>query len=257
MRKINIAACLMTGCVLLAGCSFTSHHFGMVELKGKTKTVKKETALDQYSEYSFYVKNLSFIGGVPDIKIEPSEHTAVEVTYNEDLEDYGFYIRIQKDVISIGTDCKKQFKGSDFSITIHANITKCIINGTFYTVWVAPADRSLQFESNGAAISEMHQVKCNELNAVCNGASNLKLDGAVKKAQFELNGSSVCDGKKLVSNEFITNINGTGRIELSVLEKLHASINGSGTVSYYGSPEVTKEIYGPGKIEQISSEIFQ
>jgi len=66
-----------------------------------------------------------------------------------------------------------------------------------------------------------------------------------------LDGAGNYQGADLASRSTAIEINGLGNGIVRASETLHITINGGGTVSYYGSPQVSQSITGLGDIKNL------
>lgn len=81
------------------------------------------------------------------------------------------------------------------------------------------------------------------------GSGNINVNGAANKVDVTLNGSGNVDCSGLKAKSATAKINGSGNIQVYASSSLDASISGSGTIKYSGSPaSVTKSVSGSGNI---------
>ncbi len=93
--------------------------------------------------------------------------------------------------------------------------------------------------------------KCADLEVDVAGSGNIMLSGYAEKSDYKIAGSGKIAGKGLVNDYCEANILGSGNLHTTVRGKLYARICGSGSVFYYGNPEVEKEISGSGNVMKI------
>ena len=107
---------------------------------------------------------------------------------------------------------------------------------------------SLSIEGSGSILSE-NQLTCDKLSTVINGSGNIIVKGESNYLYGVINGSGNINAEKLTASKCDAVINGSGACTLFVTDALNASINGSGTIIYYGKPpNVNTSISGSGSI---------
>jgi hypothetical protein len=74
--------------------------------------------------------------------------------------------------------------------------------------------------------------------------------GAADNFEAYLTGASNIRAYNFSARNATVQIEGSGQVELSVNERLKAKITGSGSVYYKGSPWVTTDVIGSGKVEK-------
>ena len=106
---------------------------------------------------------------------------------------------------------------------------------------------------NGSGDVKADSLFCETLNLKINGSGDIMLAGAANSAKFRISGSGDIFAEKFLIQEVDCRINGSGDISTYVARKLHASINGSGDLQYFGNPEsVVTSINGSGEIQKVN-----
>jgi len=108
----------------------------------------------------------------------------------------------------------------------------------------------LQFDVSGAGDLDF-DLDAERVEVVVSGAGNIILSGKVDSQEIEINGAGKYDGEDLESRECAITVSGAGSATVNVSELLDVEINGVGNVYYAGSPSVTQDISGLGKIKSI------
>jgi len=121
---------------------------------------------------------------------------------------------------------------------------------------------------NGAGDLEMDSLESPSLEVTFNGAGQMKIDDLITdsvKVNISGTGTIVLSGQAdaqtviidgagnyqtedLQTNTSMIEINGLGNATVWAMESLDITINGGGTVNYYGSPNVTQDITGLGNV---------
>lgn len=95
---------------------------------------------------------------------------------------------------------------------------------------------------NGSAVAVVNDGFGDSLTGIVNGSGSLQiLGGTFDMLRLTVNGSGFVDTKAATSTNADVTISGSGNINVRVRENLKARIDGSGLVSYYGSPLVSSE----------------
>lgn len=108
----------------------------------------------------------------------------------------------------------------------------------------------LQFDISGAGDVDF-DLEAERVEVVVSGAGNITLMGKVDSQEIEIDGVGRYDGEDLESRECAITVSGAGSATVNVSELLDVEINGVGTVYYAGSPIMTQDISGLGKIKSI------
>lgn len=242
-------------CIGLMGCDSDSMK-SVKKLKGEVKSITVESETDEYKEYIVKTDKLSFLEDTGSIEIVPSDHAYVEVKYASDMEKYGFYAKIEDNVISLGTDSKLNFNGKDFKAVIHANVNECQMQGDFSLNWDCVKSKDVKIGIDGLIKGDISGIDCQSADINISAVADLKLDGNSDSVTVTGSGAMNLDAMKLICKDADIMLSGTGAIKLSVSDNLKAAIDGVGQVTYYGSPEVKSEINGLGKVKQKEKEVY-
>lgn len=104
------------------------------------------------------------------------------------------------------------------------------------------------YEINGSADARL-KLDANEIRTILNGSGNMQLEGKANDYRSEVNGSGDIDALNLQADKARIRISGSGEQRIWVLNLLDARIDGSGNISYKGTPDtMNMEVNGSGKI---------
>lgn len=104
---------------------------------------------------------------------------------------------------------------------------------------------------DGASTSNLSGFNNGNLSISSKGASNINLAGSLNKLNIDMKGAGQVQAAKLSTKETTIAIKGTGSAELTVSDKLDATINGTGSVRYHGNAKVNQKILGIGSVTKI------
>jgi len=106
---------------------------------------------------------------------------------------------------------------------------------------------------NGSGDVTADGLKGDEIAFSIGGSGHLKATGVAKTVDASIDGSGHIDLAGLAAPKAKASISGSGAIDVNATDSLDASISGSGTVRYKGSPKnLAKSISGSGEISSIS-----
>jgi hypothetical protein len=87
-----------------------------------------------------------------------------------------------------------------------------------------------------------------DLTATINGSGLIEPIGVAGRIDVAVNGSGQFRGEEIVVPIADVRISGSGHAYINATEELRASVNGSGSITYFGSPTLTSTIAGTGSV---------
>ncbi|MGB5201963.1 MAG: head GIN domain-containing protein [Sedimenticolaceae bacterium] len=106
-------------------------------------------------------------------------------------------------------------------------------------------------ENNGSGTIRIDGVTRDTVALAINGSGDISARGHVMQLQAAINGSGDLRAAGLEAKTAAVSINGSGNAEVHAREALTANINGSGDLSYLGSPaSVRTAINGSGSVRK-------
>jgi len=94
-----------------------------------------------------------------------------------------------------------------------------------------------------------NSFECDSLDCVINGAGNINVQGNGNYQNCFINGAGNINAENFIVEKCKVFVNGAGTCTVNVTEDLDASVNGAGTIFYYGNPSnVRTSITGVGQI---------
>jgi Putative auto-transporter adhesin, head GIN domain len=95
-------------------------------------------------------------------------------------------------------------------------------------------------------------IEAESLKVTLPGSGTLTGSGTTTRLDVTVNGSGTVQFSQLVANDVRALVSGSGTIFITATESLDASVSGSGSILYAGSPQdVTKSVTGTGAITGI------
>lgn len=103
---------------------------------------------------------------------------------------------------------------------------------------------------NGSGNIELATLQAHSLAARLNGHGSLRVSGQTNNQKVNLMGSGRYEAEGLTSRAASVSATGSGSAVVQVSDSLDASVMGSGSISYIGSPTVSQRRVGSGKIQR-------
>jgi len=94
------------------------------------------------------------------------------------------------------------------------------------------------------------QFNAAQLNASVTGSGTLSVKGAAGNSHLNVSGSGRIDALELVQTICYAGVSGSGSIKTHVLERLEATVSGSGSIYYLGDPVLSTHITGSGFVRK-------
>jgi hypothetical protein len=101
----------------------------------------------------------------------------------------------------------------------------------------------------GSATASGQHLSTSSLAVTITGSGNVSPAGTATDQNVTISGSGAYLGKQLQGATGQVTTSGSGETTVNVSDSLNATINGSGTVRYLGTPRVSKQINGDGSVE--------
>jgi hypothetical protein len=111
-----------------------------------------------------------------------------------------------------------------------------------------PALRALDVEGAGEIL--LNQIRGDRLDVNYRGAGRLAANGQVKTFKMKAEGVGEVDAKSLLASDVDISFRGVGDVKVYASNKLDATVQGMGDLTYYGKPRtVNKTASGIGSVK--------
>ncbi len=110
---------------------------------------------------------------------------------------------------------------------------------------------SLELTINGAGNIEIDNLVADELSVTISGTGSIQIAGQVETQTINIEGAGNYQSEDLQSQNASIEVNGLGNSTLWVMQSFDVTINGSGSVDYYGDPDVSQDINGLGDVSNL------
>jgi hypothetical protein len=107
-----------------------------------------------------------------------------------------------------------------------------------------------EVETSGATNVAISGLKADELSVHTSGSSNVEAGGAADRVSIRTTGSARIRFGALSARTVEVQTSGAADVELQVSESLTGTIAGSGNIVYSGSPKVSVETSGSGRVSK-------
>lgn len=107
-----------------------------------------------------------------------------------------------------------------------------------------------RFRMEGAGVARINNINSDDVEISYEGAGMLTAAGKVKNLRLKAQGVGMVDTKDLLTERADVSVEGIGSVSVHAKEKLSASVQGIGSLTYYGHPRnLSKSVDGIGSIK--------
>lgn len=138
-------------------------------------------------------------------------------------------------------------RGITYTLTV-IELTSVTFNGAGDLEMGSLDTSSLTLVINGAGQINLDDLMADSLTVQISGTGSIEVGGEVSSQSVTIDGAGNYEASDLQTNATTVDINGLGSGTVWAADSLDVTIDGGGTLNYYGSPSVTQEINGVGDI---------
>lgn len=113
--------------------------------------------------------------------------------------------------------------------------------------------RTVALLIGGSGDARIHHLKADTLDARLMSAGDAVLSGEADHQEVRIQGSGSFNGDALAGDDATLALSSSGSAGVNVAETLNVTINGSGSVSYHGDPDLSQQISSSGRVVQAAS----
>lgn len=103
---------------------------------------------------------------------------------------------------------------------------------------------------SGSGTLKVAGLAARRLRVRMTGSTQVSVAGTVHEQLVSMEGSGEYEAQRLSSRIAQVVIGGSGRARVNASEQLAVDISGSGTVTYFGNPDVQQRVRGAGSVER-------
>jgi len=126
-----------------------------------------------------------------------------------------------------------------YTITVQ-DLKRITVNGAVTLSSDALQGENFELEINGAGDFVFEELALQELSIEIAGGASVRTKGEASVQNVVINGAGSYNAEDLKSLRTIVIFNGAGEVRVWVAETLDVTINGAGSVSYYGNQSLPK-----------------
>lgn len=206
-----------------------------------------ENAMRAYLMIALMLTSTTVLSAEQNRALEP--FTAIDVQGPVDL------------VVQVGKVQSFHLKGSDRFI---ARLQTKIVNGKLMIAFLKDEDSQLKgdhqirvsvpslqaFHLEGAGSAVLNNIQSSAVTLGFEGAGRLVANGKVGQLTLVARGVGDVDTKALLAKTASVKFEGIGAVKVHASERLDASVQGMGSLAYYGNPRiVNKRVEGIGSVK--------
>ena len=210
-------------CLIVMAAAASIAACGMEGIRGSGHVVTESRTVSGFSRVD--------LGGSGQLVIDQSGTDSLTISADENLLPY-----LTSDV-SGGLLTLDTRSGTNISPT-----TRVV-----YTLSARHLD-GISVSGSGAVVAT--GIATERLNVSVSGSGTLDVSGTADRQDVRISGSGDYRAQNLTGKSAVISISGSGDAVLNVSDKLDAGISGSGEVEYVGSPVVTQNVSGSGRIRR-------
>lgn len=137
-----------------------------------------------------------------------------------------------------------------FTLSV-VDLTEITLNGAGHLNLSALETSSLKLEINGAGEIQIEELNADQLVVNISGAGSISISGEVTSQDITIDGAGSYHVEDLLSQSALVEIAGLGSGKVWAEQMLTISIDGGGSVEYYGSPTISQDVSGIGDIQHM------
>lgn len=265
MKKIFPLLFVSIMVTMASACSVTT----------KTVTLTGDSASEKYdapsgftgdTAYGVVFKNMSFDSGslriLPTYKgysvastsdissVEKTLAPYLQITAPSDFFTAGFTIDYSGNTITLSSAVKTSFKGKGILFDLYANVTSLNVEGGISCALDLSRSENFDLTVSGAInLTCLSDFVLKRFTTSLSGTGNLVLSGSVTSLNYAISGTASINGEKFSAQDAVVNLSGVGTVSVRAEKTLDVTFSGSGVITYYGNPEITKNLTGLGTLK--------
>ncbi len=170
--------------------------------------------------------------GAMNLLVKVGEKQSVLVT-----GDNQFLARVETKVV-----------GNDLQVTINKEKSSMNSKDDAQVIVTMPALKA--FHGEGAGLADLRNISGDRVDIQFEGAGKLVATGKVKLLKLSAEGVGDIDTKALLAQHATVSFQGIGAVAVYASERLDATVQGMGSLNYYGNPKVVnKTVEGIGSVK--------
>lgn len=254
-----VALCITLG-ISLSSCFINLNSFDVVSGSGKLDT--RERRLPPFTK----VEN----GTSADVEITTKGPQKVELTTDDNLHEFfitevvagrliistkpGIYNSSQTTVFKISMPSLEETlntgSGNFFTSPVESPTFTAKTTGSGDMNIRGVSSPMLSVTCTGSGDITVQNIVAQALTASGSGSGSLILSGTSSSGTLTLTGSGGMSARGLTVQQATARTSGSGSMQISVVQSLDATVTGSGGITYFGNPAVTRSVSGSGDVRK-------
>ena len=235
MKKLSLVMVAMA--MIFTSCEKVT---GEGPIVTQTRNVQDFTGVDLRSSANVYFKQ------DPNFKVEVSAQQNV-------LDVLEVYVSNNRLVVRFKNDVRVK-SHEPVSVIVHApSVSTFRVSGSGMIQTTSTIQTPLlNMDISGSGDIKITELLAANVDANISGSGSINVDaGTAQELDLKISGSGRHNFSNLQSTSATTNTSGSGDIRLHATQQLQIKISGSGSVYYKGTPVISTNISGSGKVRPI------
>ncbi len=233
-NKRAIAALGLCAALTLSSCTV----FGPKTIRGEGEDVRHTVSLTDRA-WSLEIEHINYLGGGGGVElhVDPllGDEIVLEAPRNV-LETFTVTANPETGKVTVKGDRDIRFADDEIEITVGVPLSAVHAACGIELDARLPEVKAFALHVDGAVDGELVFGELDALDVTINGAGDLDLLGSCAKAQVTVNGAGSIDAEALRCVDAAVTINGAGSCAIYVTGTLDATVNGVGSIDYWGDP---------------------
>lgn len=185
-----------------------------------------------------------------DFVLTPAATAGVRVTAAREIEPL---VRVMRRGDELTVDAARSFQTRDpLRIEIrYRTLTRARVEGSGDVALEGPREGALELSVRGSADVQVAGLNLKSLRVDIEGSASVTAAGSATEQTVGLKGSATYDAEKLRSRRVTAEAQGSSEATVDAAERLVATVDGTASVRYRGSPRVERKVGGSGTVERI------
>jgi hypothetical protein len=236
----SITASFILICSLaLSGCGFTGFHIvtGSQNVIQETRLVSGFDSIDMTGSGDLIITQ----GNEEGIKIEAEDNLMPYIR----TEVRGHTLHIYMDSTNLlSIEVRQPMK---FYVSMK-DVASLDLSGSGKIISTKIDAKKLDVNISGSGEVRIDDLTADSMSLDMSGSGQCDINGVVPVQKMSISGSGKCDLIRLEGKDVDIDISGSGAAFVNAANTLNVRISGSGDITYTGSPKLTQDITGSGRL---------
>ncbi len=239
-KFLKAAVGLTVMAVLISAC-------GLIPAMGSGRLITQSRSVSGFSRIE--------ISGGGDAEIIQDGSESLTIQTDDNAMQY-VTSNVTGDTLNLGMDFAglRSVIPTRLHFTVHVkNLNALTTSGSWTVTSASIKTGSLEIAINGSGTVIIDSLTADQLTTTVNGSGEVTLTGQASAQTITVSGSGRYHAGDLQTQDSQIRVNGSGNATLWAIHSLGVHISGSGSVSYYGDPQVQFSQEGSGSIHSLGT----